>query len=90
VSYTVGARERIDAVSYPGDYHGVWGWHIYGRYYYQTDVVHRTCTEGAFGSDPAWVAKLRIFHPEAGRTDSGHNQILRASLKSMPEWALSI
>lgn len=51
VAYTVGTRERIDASSYPNDYRGDWAWHMYGRYYYQTEVVHRTYTEGTLGID---------------------------------------
>ena len=51
VSYTVGTRERIEATSYPVSYRGAWGWHLYGRYYYQTEVVHRTYTEGTLGVD---------------------------------------
>jgi len=51
VSYTVGTREKIDATSYPSAYRGTWGWHMYGRYYYQTEVVHRTYTEGTLGID---------------------------------------
>jgi hypothetical protein len=51
VSYTVGTREKIDETSYPVAYHGTWGWHMYGRYYYQTEVVHRTYTEGTLGID---------------------------------------
>ena len=51
VSYTVGTRERIDETSYPVAYIGTWGWHMYGRYYYQTEVAHRTYTEGTLGID---------------------------------------
>ncbi len=51
VSYTVGTREKIDETSYPVAYRGNWGWHMYGRYYYQTDVVHRTYIEGTLGID---------------------------------------
>ena len=51
VSYTVGTREKIDETSYPVAYHGNWGWHMYGRYYYQTEVVHRSYTEGTLGID---------------------------------------
>lgn len=51
VSYTVGTREKIDERSYPVAYRGTWGWHMYGRYYYQTEVVHRTYTVGTLGID---------------------------------------
>ena len=51
VAYTVGTRDRIVATSYPMAYRGVWGWHLYGSYYYQTEVEHRTYTEGTLGID---------------------------------------
>ncbi len=51
VSYTVGTREKIDETSYPVAYRGIWGWHMYGHYYYQTEVVHRKYTEGTLGID---------------------------------------
>ena len=51
VAYTVGTREKIVSTSYPTAYRGAWGWHLYGRYYYQTEVEHRTYTEGTLGID---------------------------------------
>ena len=51
VAYTVGTRDRIVATSYPSAYQGMWGWHLYGRYYYRTEVEHRTYTEGTLGVD---------------------------------------
>jgi len=51
VAYSVGTRERIDATSYPSGYRGAWGWHLHGRYYYTTEVVHRTYTEGTLSVD---------------------------------------
>ncbi len=51
VAYTVGTREKIVSTSYPTTYQGDWGWHLYGRYYYQTEVEHRTYTEGTLGID---------------------------------------
>jgi hypothetical protein len=51
LAYTVGTREKIVATSYPTAYRGAWGWHLYGHYYYQTEVVHRTYTEGTLGID---------------------------------------
>lgn len=51
VAYTVGTRERIDATSYPNAYRGAWGWHMYGRHYYQAEMVHRMYTEGTLGID---------------------------------------
>ncbi|MCB1662681.1 MAG: DUF4136 domain-containing protein [Pseudomonadales bacterium] len=46
LSFTVGTREKINASSYPSPYSGAWGWH-----YYETDVVHRTYTEGTLSVD---------------------------------------
>lgn len=51
VAYTVGTREKIVSTSYPSAYGGPWGWHMYGHYYYQTEVVHRSYTEGTLGID---------------------------------------
>ncbi len=51
VAYTVGTREKIVATSYPTTYRGAWGWHLYGHYYYRTEVEHRTYTEGTLGID---------------------------------------
>ncbi len=77
VAYTVGTRERIDARSYPNAYQGAWGWHMYGRYYYQTEVVHRTYTEGTLGIDifdgktnqPVWHGWARKSVTSADRND---------------------
>lgn len=69
VSYTVGTRERIDALSYPSAYQGTWGWHMYGRYYYTTEVVHRTYTEGTLGIDIFdRKTKQPIWHGWASKT----------------------
>lgn len=51
VAFTVGTRDRIVATSYPMAYRGAWGWHLYGHYYYRTEVEHRTYTEGTLGVD---------------------------------------
>jgi len=69
VAYTVGTREKIEATSYPTAYRGVWGWHLYGRYYYQTEVVHRTYTEGTLGID-IFDGKTRqpVWHGWASKT----------------------
>lgn len=77
VSYTVGTREKIDATSYPDAYRGAWGWHMYGRYYYQTEIVHRTYTEGTLGIDifdgktnqPVWHGWARKSVTSADRND---------------------
>lgn len=69
VSYTVGARDRIDATSYPVGYRGAWGWHLYGRYYVGAEVVHRTYTEGTLGID-VFDGKSRqpVWHGWATKT----------------------
>ncbi len=51
VSYTVGTREKIDSHSYPVVYQGNWGWHLYGRLYYTSEVHHRSYTEGTLSID---------------------------------------
>jgi Domain of unknown function (DUF4136) len=48
VAYTVGARDRIDAQSYPAPYSGMWHW---GWPYYGRDVDVRTYTEGTLAID---------------------------------------
>ncbi len=71
LSYTVGTRERIEATSYPSAYQGTWGWHLYGRYYYETEVVHRTYTEGTLGVDVFdGKTKQPVWHGWASKTIS--------------------
>lgn len=48
VSYTVGARDRLDVQSYPAPYQGMWYW---GGPYYGHDVDVRTYTEGTLSID---------------------------------------
>ena len=69
--YTVGTRERIEATSYPTAYQGPWGWHLYGRYYYETEVVHRMYTEGTLGVDIFdGKTKQPVWHGWATKTIS--------------------
>lgn len=71
VSYTVGTREKIDAASYPAGYRGSWGWHIYGRHYYLSEVQHRSYTEGTLGVDIFdGKTKQPIWHGWATKTIS--------------------
>lgn len=71
LSYTVGTRERIEATSYPSAYRGAWGWHLYGRYYYETEVVHRMYTEGTLGVDVFdGKTKQPVWHGWATKTIS--------------------
>ncbi len=71
VSYTVGTREKIDASSYPNEYDGAWGWHLHGRYYYDTEIRHRSYTEGTLGID-IFDGKTRqpVWHGWATKTIS--------------------
>ena len=71
LSYTVGTRERIESTSYPNAYQGPWGWHLYGRYYYDTEVVHRSYTEGTLGVDVFdGKTKQPVWHGWASKTVS--------------------
>lgn len=71
VSYTVGTREKIDSTSYPTAYRGEWGWHIYGRHYYLTEVEHRSYTEGTLGVDIFdGKTKQPVWHGWAAKTIS--------------------
>jgi len=75
VSYTVGTREKIEATSYPRAYRGAWGWHLYGRYYYQTEVSHRSYTEGTLGIDIFdGTSKEPVWHGWATKTISSKDK----------------
>ena len=69
LSYTVGTREKLEARSYPSGYRGSWGWHMYGLYYYTTEVDHRTYTEGTLGIDIFdGNSKQPVWHGWASKT----------------------
>ncbi|MGB5581898.1 MAG: DUF4136 domain-containing protein [Woeseia sp.] len=71
MSYTVGTRDRIEASSYPTPYHGDWGWHLYKRYPYRSEVVHRMYTEGTLGVDVFdGKTKQPVWHGWATKTIS--------------------
>lgn len=71
VAYTVGTRDRIEATSYPTAYQGAWGWHLYGRYYYDIEVEHRMYTEGTLGVDIFdGKTKQPVWHGWATKTIS--------------------
>jgi len=71
LSYTIGTRERIEATSYPSAYQGAWGWHLYGRYYYDIEVEHRMYTEGTLGVDVFdGKSKQPVWHGWASKTIS--------------------
>jgi len=69
IAYTVGTLEKIVANSYPAQYRGNWGWHMYGRNYYQTEIVHRNYTEGTLGIDIFdGKSKQPVWHGWASKT----------------------
>ena len=71
LAYTVGTRERIEATSYPSAYRGAWGWHLYGRHYYDIEVEHRMYTEGTLGVDVFdGKTKQPVWHGWASKTIS--------------------
>ncbi|HNP62963.1 MAG TPA: DUF4136 domain-containing protein [Woeseiaceae bacterium] len=71
LAYTVGTRERIEATSYPSAYRGTWGWHLYGRHYYEIEVEHRMYTEGTLGVDIFdGKTKQPVWHGWASKTIS--------------------
>ena len=75
VSYTIGTREKIDASSYPHDYTGEWSWHLHGRGYYSTEVVHRYYTEGTLGIDIFdGKTKEPVWHGWASKTISSSDR----------------
>jgi hypothetical protein len=72
VAYTVGARDRIDAQSYPMPYRGPWLWSWYGS---QTDL--RVYREGTLSIDifdgkthqPVWHGRARKEITRADESD---------------------
>lgn len=75
VCYTLGTRATIDAYSYPATHQGDWGWHLYGRHYYTSQVHHRSYTEGTLSID-IFDGKSRqpVWHGWAGKTISDANR----------------
>ena len=51
VAYTVGTRDRIEVSSYPVEYPGNWGWHVYGSHFYVREISEHSYTEGTLGVD---------------------------------------
>jgi hypothetical protein len=75
LAYTVGTRERIEATSYPSAFQGAWGWHLYGRYYYETEIVHRMYMEGTLGVDVFdGKTKQPVWHGWATKTISNSDR----------------
>jgi hypothetical protein len=77
VAYTVGTREKISVTSYPVDFHGSWGWHVHGSYYYVREYSEHRYTEGTLGVDifdgksskPVWHGWAEKSITESDRED---------------------
>jgi hypothetical protein len=77
VAYTVGTREKIQTTSYPVGYHGSWGWHVHGSYYYVRENAEHRYTEGTLGVDifdgkskkPVWHGWAEKTITESDRED---------------------
>jgi hypothetical protein len=77
VAYTVGTRENIRTSHYPVGYHGSWGWHVPGSYYYIRETTEHRYTEGTLGVDifdneskkPVWHGWAEKTITESDRAD---------------------
>jgi len=77
VAFTVGTREKISVTSYPVGYHGSWGWHVHGSYYYVREYSEHRYTEGTLGVDifdgkskkPVWHGWAEKTITESDRED---------------------
>jgi hypothetical protein len=77
VAYTVGTREKISVTSYPVGFHGSWGWHVHGSYYYVREYSEHSYTEGTLGVDifdgksrkPVWHGWAEKSITESDRED---------------------
>ena len=69
VAYTVGTRDKIRVTSYPAEYHGTWGWHVYGSHYYVREYSEHSYTEGTLGVDIFdGESKKPVWHGWAEKT----------------------
>lgn len=69
VSYTVGSRETLRTTSYPTAYHGSWGWHVRGSYYYMREHQEHSYTEGTLAIDIFdGPSKKPVWHGWAEKT----------------------
>lgn len=69
VAYTVGTREKIRTTSYPIGFHGSWGWHVHGSYYYVREMSEHRYTEGTLGVDIFdGATKKPVWHGWAEKT----------------------
>jgi len=77
IAYTVGTREKISVTSYPVGFHGSWGWHVHGSYYYVREYSEHRYTEGTLGVDifdgksskPVWHGWAEKSITESDRED---------------------
>jgi hypothetical protein len=77
VAFTVGTREKMRVTSYPSDYRGNWGWHVYGSHYYIREYTEHSYTEGTLGVDifdgeskqPVWHGWAEKSITESDRKD---------------------
>lgn len=77
VAYTVGTREKIRTTTYPVGFHGSWGWHVHGSYYYVRETSEHRYTEGTLGVDifdassrkPVWHGWAEKTITESDRED---------------------
>jgi hypothetical protein len=89
VAYTIGARDMLEAYSYPEPYNGGWGW---GRRYFGAGVDVHTYVQGTLAIDifdrkshqPVWHgwAQKRVTESDrkdaAGRIRTAVNKILQS------------
>lgn len=79
VAYTVGTREQIRTTHYPVGFHGSWGWHVHGSYYYIRETIEHRYTEGTLGVDifdgqmrkPVWHGWAEKTITQSDRADPG-------------------
>lgn len=96
VAYTVGARDRIDADSYPVPYRGRWRW---GGPYFGSDVDVDTYTEGTLAIDifdgksrqPVWHgwATRRVRESDAEQAAALIEEAVRRVLADFPPQSVS-
>lgn len=91
VAYTIGARDKIDAQSYPAPYDGRWNW---GRRYFGQEVNIQSYVEDTLAIDifdrrshqPVWHgwAKKRVTAEDKERAEEQINAAVKTLLKDFP------
>lgn len=86
VSYSVGARDRIDAHSFPGPYAGIWHW---GRPYFGREVDVHVYREGTLAID-VFDGRTHqpVWHGWATKTVTEHD--VRHAAEQIPPAVASI